>query len=799
MITRLTFIIMLAFILLPISGGSSVKAQTSSGSSSGSILSGVSDLTGVNPNESSNWIASADEYNNNSSTKTFFLYNIGTGQFVNIGGYYGTHAAMSDTPQYFYIYNNTANGSISTSTTATKLNLRTRQSTALTTSTDPASSTDFMQYVSNDGLGANGVYFDRKYNNTNGQSGQGPYGWTIENANDASHADAYLLHTTVSNKELYLSAVPNGANGNTCEAIARDANNINQEWKFISLDEYYTLFLQSPASLSAPTDASFLLKDHDFSVNNRDVSNWHATDGTTYKLGTVYYYKTSTGASGYSYSRTYNNVPLGRYQYNYGRYYCASITSGSGSEFYQDITLDRGGWYIIRCNGFSNEGAQLFVVPTTATTTTSGTTTTTTYTETADQMVTSPLNSYSSSATDPMLQGGMDFASGQYQNQVMIYIAPKTNGETPGTNTYTLRFGIRIPSATSAKAATRATSSGQTIFDSFRMLYAESAGTPDLVLDEDNFDMNYLTETTDEYTNAVLHLKRSFTLNKWNTLILPVSLTYGQMKRTFGDDVKLARLNKLTPVSIVFATVEPSSDDATMLEAYVPYIIKPSKDPGTTPAESEELHKSSGSSTTAWDGAYQGQTVENGNITIGENHYVISMVTLDRTTLPTITSSSSTNTNTSAKMDEHWVSTTTDTGTGSNTSLNSSLICYGTLAKTYTNGARISGRPQLNGSFLVVGGDFYQVPNTADPGLKAFRCWFKPGQTTTAKEVTLYLDGVELARQNVSTDILSMDVDTENEAARNGVYSLTGQFMGKSLEGLRHGLYIVNGKKVVVK
>lgn len=304
--------------------------------------------------------------------------------------------------------------------------------------------------------------------------------------------------------------------------------------------------------------------------------------------------------------------------------------------------------------------------------------------------MTTPLNFFESTATDPMLQAGKDFSNGLYENQVMIYI---TDDEKDSNGKFHLRLGIRIKAPGSAKLLTRATSSstGQTIFDTFRMLYAKSNGTPNLILDEDNFDLNYLTKTSDEYKNAVLYLRRTFTIGKWNTFILPVDLTYGQMKRTFGDEVRLARLNYLGDSSIHFVTVEPSSDNDVMLQAYVPYIIKPMKGPGENQQDTEELHIGSSSTTNVWTGMYQGKKVTDGKITIPAKHYEISMVTLDRSMLYG---------GDNAKMDQYWVSTQNDTGSKENTT----MTAYGTLAKTYNGSSIIDGRDKLSGGYFMKNG-----------------------------------------------------------------------------------------------
>ncbi len=742
-------------------GGGKAFAQSS-------VLKGVEDLKGADPTSSSNWITNEEDYNNNTPAKTFLLYNIGTGQFINMGGIYGTHTALSDTPKYIFIYNNTKDGTISSSTTAykSKLNLRTKQSTLFATGTTPDQSTDFIDYVTDPKY--RGVYTDRSWNNSVDGKSTGSYGWTIQSADDANHTDAYLIHQTVNNQELYLSAVTNDKNGNTCEAVAKDGST-NQEWKFITLEQYYNLFNVSPASLSAPTDASFLLMDPDLSINNKAASYWKTGSGTTVKLGTDTFYRTSGNETSYKGDDTSTPKKRSDYQTPNGQYFCGAITSASG-DFYQDVTVSRGGWFIIRCKGFSNVGAQLFVVSTTVNSSTNE------ITESGNR-VTNALNDHTSTVTanDRMLQAGKDFKAGQYENQVMIYIAPQD-----GVSEYHLRLGVMVPSTNS--------SAGQTIFDSFRMLYATSTGAPDLILDEDNFDMNYLTETTDEYKNSVLFLRRSFTLNKWNTFILPVSLTYGQMKRTFGDDVRLARLNYLTDSSIRFVTVEPASDNDVMLQAYTPYIIKPTKAPGNNAEDEEELHVVKVGATSPWSGSYQGNNVTDGKISIPANHYEISMVTLERSTLPT----SENITAKTNKMDEKWVSTLSDKAVGGNNTMNA----YGTLAKTYNNGKIIEGRDNLSEAYYMKGNNIYQVPSGKSYGLKAFRCWFKPGTSGNAKRVEMYLDDV-LMDAIETTGISSVFAD--NGSAKAGIYSISGQLMGYSLQGLPSGLYVVNGKKIVVR
>lgn len=143
---------------------------------------------------------------------------------------------------------------------------------------------------------------------------------------------------------------------------------------------------------------------------------------------------------------------------------------------------------------------------------------------------------------------GYAFMEGKYENQVQICI-----DKVPEGGTVTLRIGFYVDATPEGKP--EVDENELTAVDEFRLLYAGPRRNPELVLDEESTDLRYLTEAKDEYTNSVLHLNRKLNANMWNSLILPVDLTWGQMKRTFGDAVKVAKLAALTENSVQFVTV----------------------------------------------------------------------------------------------------------------------------------------------------------------------------------------------------------------------------------------------------
>ena len=92
-----------------------------------------------------------------------------------------------------------------------------------------------------------------------------------------------------------------------------------------------------------------------------------------------------------------------------------------------------------------------------------------------------------------------------------------------------------------------------------------------LVLDED--------ETLDDsrdLTKATMVFHRTFTTDKWNSLILPVDMTADQVKAAFGAEAKIARFNRLEDKWIYF---DMQAENNLHIDKNVPYIIKPTKQP----------------------------------------------------------------------------------------------------------------------------------------------------------------------------------------------------------------------------
>ncbi|MCI6208626.1 MAG: hypothetical protein MR649_04885 [Prevotella sp.] len=730
----------------------------------------VTRLAGVDPAD----IVNTDNthrvypYSDEGRKYTFLLMNVGTQQFFNIGGSYGRHASLRDYGMLLWIYQN--------STTADTYNIRTRLNmvAGTTTTTENLNNKNsYVQYIDNDELKP-GVYLE-----ANPTDATRAFGWTFEKADGYSATNkVYTIRTYGGH---YLTATPNDANDNFCEAVA-DAKLDNPDyrvWKLITLEEYYQLFDASPSDLSAPIDVTFLLQNPGFSYDLSNMAYWRPTgDPENIRFGVDECYKKPTEA--YYKGGKENDKS---YICENGKYFAADIKNSKKNGLDQMVNVHKPGWYIFRCNGFSNTNGQakLFVSDYYS------------FSSTKEYISTVVLNPLDANGPTNLLEAGKAFYAGKYENEVIMHVSQEDITNFGGV--VTLLFGVIVDDDGTTPT------NEWTAFDNFRMLYAGEYEGPCLVLDEDNPDLSYLTETSDEYKNVVLHLNRTFTLNQWNTLTLPVDLTYGQMKRAFGDDVMLAELYQLNANSVRFKTVSCTNDDDVMLTAYRPYIIKPTKKADDNVAYTTPRLKKAANQ--YWLGENEGKTYDKegvtrytaGQVSIKAGHYDIPNVTLYRELLTT-------------NLDDHWVSTTTTSASTND------MVCKGTMAKTYyvkdgkgyfyTDGSE--QRDDLSGDYFMNKGTMWKVPTTKQYGLKAFRCWFEltgntdNGSTATApaKEVSLVIDGIEDNTTGIDTVVGDPSSASAKAHTGAGVYNLNGQLVrpGTSLDGLPKGIYIVNGKKV---
>lgn len=753
------------------------KATASNGTEN--TIEGVDKLYGIDPSsEICTSIGPAETDGN----KIVCLYNVGAKKFLSIGGLWGTQAALNVSPHSIYM--NLISGSEGTYRLENKVKgSKNRAYLGIDTKHNQV-------FMDQGAVDRSVIRFDKAkgYSETN---------------------KVYLVKIGNPTTLGYLTAYP-GDEDKLCDYkkdIAQEdtPEYKNQEWKVITKNEYYLLFNTTPAHMKSVVDASFLIACPDFRVNDADAQKWNITGKgndlpTDWKshvrFGDEHMYKqydklSSTG------TKDWVGYTDQTHQQKYGQYFYCYTKGLRGFTFYQDVKVHKGGWFLLRCNGFSTANsitkngeplAHLFI------------------TELDAQG--HPINDkYSTATLDGISQAdaealgntydkagiGRAFFEGKYENQVQICLDDPTISDK---NPATLRIGFYIDSTDKSEVD----ANELTAVDNFKLLYAGPRRNPELILDEESTDLRYLTEAADEYKNTVLHLNRKLNANKWNSLILPVDLTWGQMKRTFGDAVKVAKLAALTENSVQFVTVEPKNDDDVMVTAFEPYIVfPPYTQVKSAPYTVDRFYTSKGEDNSEWLGTdYKPTSDPNNRLTktLKADHYDITMVSLDREKLEKFLNT------------DNWESTTTFPATGGN---HGTMVCKGTMAKTYDNGKIIENRDNLNGDYFMYKGKLIQVPsgnmddgNPYSYGLKAFRCWFELAGNTSAegkpRKVSLYIDGVADSATGID-DIHGNTNCTSYKRGIDGVFNMNGQMVrrGCSLEGLPKGLYVVNGKKIVIR
>ncbi len=92
--------------------------------------------------------------------------------------------------------------------------------------------------------------------------------------------------------------------------------------------------------------------------------------------------------------------------------------------------------------------------------------------------------------------------------------------------------------------------------------------------------------------------------------------------------------------------------------------------------------------------------------------------------------------------------------------------------------------------FLGEGNKFYKPSGTTTAKMKGMRAFFIVPQGTNLAALRANIDGATTAIDEFATVV--------EQPTDNRIYNLQGQFVGTSFEGL-HGVYVQNGKKVLVK
>ena len=787
-------------------------------------IAGVKDLAGKDLTYINSHLTTDGKYPVDMDKK-FFLYNEATGKFLNIGSYWGTHVALADYGKPLWVVKGEREICLNPDAPIHKREYKTNNVLLFTHNMATTLSEDQGQYVgwpqANTDKPAEdiGVFVDRK--NTK----ETIYGWELEFTDNTMNTCKLKTKKTEEryglwpnwhycwSDDVYLCGVPASVDPNrSCEAYTTDeiaSNGLTgyDTWRIMTYEDIYNLQNKNTENMTKSIDLSFMLKCPGFQRGDNDIKNWKTynyADGKqdNQNVGfasfglSKYYSKAANweeknivkGLSETAYTfdgGSYDNTKKGTEAYwrHLGKFFCASITNHRGI-VYQDVTVKLAGTYVIECKGFSttDKAALVAGVLNPEYTSTNG----------KPMMLGGVLNRTTLSQTSNMTadeqtrlhigEMNMDYAGkefyeySKYTNSVIVVVPQSAIDANNGSAT--IRLGVMVGSQTETAAQT-----GEwTVFDDFRLLYASKNTEADLILDQDRADLSYIYGIKEPLQNKTLRLNKTFTAHKWNTLVLPVNLTLKQLRDAFGPSTRLAQLEKLTESGIQFKSVDftGKADDDVVLEAYKPYLIIPEKDKGQA-AEYTSVYVETGSS-----------AAEYMRVKIAKDHFVIPKVSLSVDDLKKVnqkTWATAVSTSTDGRM-EAWGTLARTFGTVSDNVENGYLFT--------NNGEIIDGRDKLIGSYFFDNGKMYHSDSRVR-GLRGFSCWFKPvnGKSQNAQ---FTLDGVTQSGTTALDDIFADGEQTVSRFAQ-GVYNLNGQLVkqGNSTAGLPSGMYIVNGKKCIVR
>lgn len=759
------------------------------------VADNVDDLFGIDPSD--DYLSRTGKTMPTDPNKILCFYNVGAKRFLSPGGNWGTQASLDNTAYTLWL-------------------------------NEPSGNSDFFNIVNNLGNSSTGTYLG--FGDKNGPDAldlymdRGIHNFVFEKAPDyKDNNKVYYVKTTKDGKDYYVQAYPDEnkyCTFNEKQLTEADADYKNQEWKIITKTEYYTLLKANPANMKDVIDFSFIIKTPSFRIHDNAVSSWTATAETDkIFFGDNMQYKTyanrATGTWGDTKGGNYNHD----HQRDCGKLFYSYARGAMNFQFTQDIEVHKDGWYLLRCNGFTTQvnkdgkvSARLMMAVVKdgkidETKLYSAATLNKLKVDEATKLM----------AADATGQGaGRAFYNGKYENQVQVCL-DKKDLETMGINEISEKNPVKLRIGYYVDSDCVPQDGDVTCVDNFKLLYAGERRNPELILDEDQTSLLYLTNAKDSYQNSVLHLNRTLKEGQWNSLILPVDLKFGQMKRTFGDDVKVARLTSLKDGVITFTTVEPKQDDEVMVNAFDPYIIKPTsltEDLGL-PYTAEKFYTTENKDDNSEWLSKDCKSVSNDDndrfsLTIDAGHYDITMVSLDRKALIEHLNLTADDKQKYGAGDweninwdkVNWISSTSFS-TGAD---KGDLTCYGTLTKTYKDdngtGVILPGRDDLSDDYVMRDGKIVHVPNDKQYGLKGFRCWFEvKGSHPIAAAPRLEIDGI--IDDATSIDDLNSQPSqfTSRHKGISGVFNLDGQKVrdGESTQDLPKGIYIVNGRKVVVR
>lgn len=793
--------------------------------------------------------------------KTVYLYNVGTKQFLGKGGRWGTEATMNVEGTPFTLTYNSTNKTFTLTSKVKQEGGDSNGKLTLMDGTDRTSKFDkFNYFVDGKPAASENYTFTANGSTTDGYTLAITSTSSTPGTGNKSSMAGLTFYMFAEGANAHVSARLETATS-TMLGIPTDSTAYSK-WVIVTEDQRKDAFKTVNNAHVAAVNATFLMSDFDFARKDNSCSEWKTgatKEGTTtgslsyegnkvckptdaipstikeytytskhdYKFDwgtkehtsvivttedhgatwvrecqeasehgrayttTVTYNKTKTEdkvVEGYTYylgngydERNYTTDPITgetmtvgeNRQQSYGGAWTANIHGARGSVVQTIPTKNmiKEGWYRVSCVGFTTATkgiARLYAAAGMGNNTTgSGATASTEKFAIANLH---RIDAATRPATYVAASKLLDTPNvNTFDASVKVYVSPTNEAKTTFE---TLSFGIQVGSA--ADPNQDADAEAWTCFDNFKIEYL---GTPPntLILDEDQEDGAYINaQAADDnktLQKSVVYLHRTMNTDKWNSLVLPISLNVGQVKSIFGDQVHISEFkgayDENHPQRIIFdpITANRNDADAIAIEEGKLYLVKPTAD-GSMP-----------------EGQPEKKFTYNGNTISVTNYYTIVGVTFKQ----------------KKDVEDINYSARVEGTKGSEEYGTAQQVQFvGTYVKCFDNDLIPAYSYVLNGNNKggTAGLWYYR---TVETKTKGFRGWLQSVGDQPSKVFEYEIEGVVEQVNGNTTAIDGIEAAQQHDA---NIYNLNGQLVRQgatSTEGLPSGLYIVGGKKLVVK
>lgn len=552
-----------------------------------------------------------------------------------------------------------------------------------------------------------------------------------------------------------------------------DATDENAQWKLVTYQnmlDYFTTVADAYQLGTPSVDATYLINAPGFPARNGGLASWNTSKGSTlaalqpgddgnndtgiyspagadgvvvgngYEGGTRYGTHT-TYSEDEDLFTLYNTPNNGKCERYLGGLWTVNIHGNYYVE--QTIEVTASGWYEILCKGFRTGEAKL-------------------YAKTSNAKTPDEYGLFPSESTKDLVAISEDETPATYALAAQKMI---DNGET-----YLCSVSIYVDLGTATKGTITLGiqgTSGWACFDDFQLKYFGKDSEKYFYFDEDNTDINVLASQVSKQKHT-LYWRRSLKSDQWNSLVLPITMNRDNIRNTFGANTILSKLVGVDDENqylINFKKVDLTDPNVT-LEAGMLYIIKPMGGLNTL-EENKEI---------VFDRVNGESSIEVKVTPTSVNPVIrVNNVTFD-------------------SFDGGTDGIITMTGYPHGNAL-ASLSFMGSYVKNETKGVIPAG------SFVLGASDGKWYHTTSDiNSIKGFRSWLDASEVPakTLAKLSFSFNGVQ---DGGVTAIDGVEISNPATPFSQNVYDLNGRIVNTkgNVDGLAKGIYIVNGKKVVIK